>query len=63
MDKLKKYIEKRDFSKTKEPKAKPGKKTKKSMFVIQKHNLRIYFCSDVRTKAPAMKANKKKEPT
>lgn len=40
MPDLKKYSEKRDFSKTKEPKGKLAEKSKKTMFVIQKHSAR-----------------------
>ena len=35
---LKKYIEKRDFKKTEEPKPKKGKSSKELIFVVQKHH-------------------------
>ena len=40
MDKLKKYKEKRDFLKTSEPKGKVASKSKKTVFVIQRHSAR-----------------------
>ena len=40
MGKLKEYAKKRDFSKTSEPKGEIGGKSKKAMFVIQKHAAR-----------------------
>ncbi len=40
MDKLKKYKEKRDFTKTKEPKGKKEKSNKKLRFVVQHHMAR-----------------------
>lgn len=40
MGQLKEYNKKRDFSKTPEPKGKTGDKSKKTMFVIQKHAAR-----------------------
>ncbi len=40
MSKLQKYKEKRDFSKTAEPKGKVASKSKKAIFVIQKHTSR-----------------------
>ncbi len=40
MSKLKKYNEKRDFSKTSEPKGKIASKSKKTMFMIHKHSAR-----------------------
>jgi bifunctional non-homologous end joining protein LigD len=40
MDKLKEYTKKRDFSKTPEPRGATASKSKKTMFVVQKHAAR-----------------------
>jgi bifunctional non-homologous end joining protein LigD len=37
-DSLKKYVDKRDFTKTSEPKAGKSKDKQKLLFVIQKHD-------------------------